>query len=115
MIYSRGAALALLVVGTSAAPLHEADAWCRWRCGPRLLALPFVAAGAVIAGAATVATAPVRAIAGPGYYGPPPGYYAPGYYGPASYYGPPPGYYGYGYYGQPGYTYGAPAPTATNN
>ena len=34
----------------------------------------FVAAGAVIAGAAAVATAPVRAIVGPRYYAPPPAY-----------------------------------------
>jgi|HubBroStandDraft_1064217.scaffolds.fasta_scaffold2284935_1 hypothetical protein len=105
MTYSRGAALALLVASASAIPLHDASAWCRWRCGPGpLIALPFIAAGAVVAGAATIATAPIAAVAGaPGpYYAPPPGYY-PGYYGP------PPGYYGY--YGQPGYTYGAPAPT----
>ena len=102
MIYTRGAALALLVASASVAPLSHADARCwRWHCGPGIFALPFVAAGAVVAGAATIATAPVRAIAGPGYYGPPPGYYAP-----PGYYGPPPGYYG-----QPGYTYGAPPPT----
>jgi hypothetical protein len=111
MTYTRGAALALLVASASLAPLSHADARCwrngwGWHCGgPGLLALPFVAAGAVVAGAATVATAPIAAVAGaPGpYYGPPPGYYG--------YYGPPPGYYGYGYYGQPGYTPGAPAPT----
>ncbi|HXC27482.1 MAG TPA: hypothetical protein VNV38_05950 [Stellaceae bacterium] len=113
MIYSRGAALALLVVGASAVPLHDASAWCRWRCGPPLIALPFVAAGAILAGAATVATAPIRAIAGPGYYGPPPGYYAPGYYAPPpayyGYYGPPPGY-------QPGYNApGLPAGATSNN
>jgi hypothetical protein len=94
MTYTRGAALALLVVSASAVPLHEASALCRWRCGPGpLLALPFVAAGAVVAGAAAIVTAPVRAITGPAYYGPPPGYY-----------GPPSGYY----YGPPGYSYGAP-------
>jgi hypothetical protein len=96
MTYTRGAALALLVVSASAVPLHEASAWCRWRCGPGpLLALPFVAAGAVVAGAAAIVTAPVRAITGPAYYGPPP----PAYYGPpAGYYAPPPGYYPPGYY-----------------
>ena len=50
------------------------------------------------AGAATIATAPVRAIVGPPYYAPPPGYY----YGPGpGYYGPPPGYYypSQGYHG----------------
>jgi hypothetical protein len=91
MSFRRGAALALLVVSASAIPLHEASAWCRWRCGPGpLIALPFIAAGAVVAGAATVATAPIRAVTGPYYYGPP------------GYYYPPPGYYGY--YG-PGYYY----------
>ena len=101
MTYSRGAALALLVASASVAPLSHADARCwRWHCGPGIFALPFVAAGAIVAGAATIATAPVRAVVGPPgpYYAPPPAYY----------YGPP-GYYGY--YGQPGYTYGAPPPT----
>ena len=103
MTYTRGAALALLVAGASLVPLSDASARCwRWHCGPPLIALPFIAAGAVVASAAAVATAPVRAIAGPPYYAPPPGYY-----------GPPPGYYGY--YGTPGYSYGAPPPTATNN
>jgi hypothetical protein len=102
MIYTRGAALALLVVSASAIPLHDASAWCRWRCGPGpWIALPFIATGAIVAGAAAVATAPVRAIAGPGYYGPPPGYYAP-----PGYYGPPPGYY----MPQPGYAPGGPSP-----
>ena len=103
MTYTRGAALALLVAGAASVPIHDASAWCRWRCGPGpLLALPFIAAGAVVAGAAAVATAPVRAVVGPGYYGPPPGYYAPpGHYGPYGYYPP-----------QPGYTAGAPAPTS---
>lgn len=98
MTYSRGAALAVLVASASLTPLSHADARCwRWHCGPPLIALPFIAAGAVVAGAATIATAPVRAVVGP-YYAPPPAYY-----------GPPPGYYGYHW--QPGYTYGAPAPT----
>src|SRR5215469_16021767 len=102
MTYTRGAALALLVAGASALPLHDASARCwhngwGWHCGPGLLALPFVAAGAVVAGAAAIATAPVRAIFGPPYYAPPPAYYGPpGYYAPPSYY-PPPGYY----YGPP--------------
>lgn len=106
MTYTRGAALALLVASASLAPLSHADARCwRWHCGPGILALPFIAAGAVVAGAATIATAPVRAVVGPPgpYYAPPPGYY----------YAPPPGYYGY--YGTPGYSYGAPPPPATNN
>lgn len=110
MRYNRWAVMALLVAGASLAPLSHAAAQCwGWRCGgPGILALPFVAAGTVVAGAATIATAPIAAITGaPGpYYAPPPGYYYP----PPGYYG-----YGYGYYGQPGYTWGAPAPTATNN
>ena len=75
-------------------------------------------AGALVVGAATVATAPFALLAGaarsappppPDYYGPPPGYYGPPpgayrapppppsyYYGRGpGYYGPPPGYYGY--------------------
>lgn len=109
MTYTRGAALALLVASAAvAAPLSHADARCwRWHCGgPGLLALPFVAAGAVVAGAVTIATAPVRVVTGAV---PNPYYYRPRPY----YYGPPPYYYG-GYYGQPGYTPGAPAPTPTN-
>jgi hypothetical protein len=93
MTYTRGAALALLVASASLVPLSDASARCwRWHCGgPGILALPFVAAGAVVAGAAAIATAPVRALAGPPgpYYAPPPGYYGPG----PGYYGPPPGYY----------------------
>jgi hypothetical protein len=96
--YGRVAAVGLLVASAIILPTSEASARCwhngwGWRCGPGLLALPFVAAGAVVAGAAAIATAPVRAIVGPPYYAPPPAYY------------PPPGYY----YGPPGYYYGPPA------
>ena len=95
MTSTRGAALALLVAGASLVPLSDASARCwGWRCGPPLIALPFVAAGAVLAGAAAIATAPVRAVVGAPYYAPPPAYYGP----PPGYYAPPPGY---GYYGQP--------------
>ena len=80
-------------------------------------------AGAAVVGAATIATLPLRIIAGAGDYGPPPDRYGdqpaygpgygpppaayppppssyyqrdPRYYGPPqSYNGPPPGYYGY--------------------
>ena len=84
MTYARGAVLALFVAGASAVPLHDASAWCRWRCGPGpIVALPFIVAGAVVAGAAAIATAPVRAVVGP-----PAAHYPPP---PASY--PPPGYY----------------------
>jgi len=93
MTYTRGATLALLVASASLVPLSDASARCwRWHCGgPGILALPFVAAGAVVAGAAAIVTAPVRVLAGPPgpYYAPPPGYYGPR----PGYYGPPPGYY----------------------
>ena len=96
MRYGRVAAAGLLIASVIILPSSEASARCwrngwGWHCGPGLLALPFVAAGAVVAGAAAIATAPVRAVFGPpyyplpAYYYPPPGYYAPGYY-----YGPPP-------------------------
>jgi hypothetical protein len=88
----------LVVASAIVLPSSEASARC-WRCGPGLLALPFVAAGAVVAGAAAIVTAPVRAMVGPPYYAPPPAYY------------PPPGYYAQpGYYAPPGYYYGPPAP-----
>jgi len=99
MIYTRGAALALLVASASMVPLSDASARC-WRCGPPFFLWPFVAAGAVVAGAAAIATAPVAAVAGAPYYGP--RYYPP----PPAYYYPPPTYYGYGaqpYYGPRGY------------
>jgi hypothetical protein len=75
--YGRVAAAGLLVASAIVLPTSEASARCwhngwGWRCGPRLLAFPFVAAGAVVAGAAAIATAPVRAIVGPPYYAPPP-------------------------------------------
>jgi hypothetical protein len=76
---------------------------------------------AVVGAAATIVTAPLAIIAGapqgynPGYYGPPPGYYAPQN---RPYYGPPPGYggprgYGPQAYGSQGYgarprNYGVP-------
>ena len=102
MHYLRVAAVGLLVASAIVLPSSEASARCwrhGWGCGPGLLSLPFVAAGAVVAGAAAIATAPVRAIVGPPYYAPPPAYY------------PPPGYYPQpGYYAPPGYYYGPPAP-----
>ena len=96
MRYGRVAAI-FLVATAMILPASEASARCwsngwGWRCGPGPLAWPFIAAGAVVAGAAAVATAPVRAIFGPPYYAPPPAY------------SPPPGYY----YPPPGYYYGAP-------
>jgi hypothetical protein len=94
--YGRVAAVGLVVASAIVLQPSEASAGCwhhgwGWRCGPGLLAFPFVAAGAVVAGAAAIATAPVRAVFGPpdyppraAYY-PPPSYYAP----PGYYYGPP--------------------------
>ena len=93
--HGRIVALSLLLASLIFLPTSEASARCwyngwGWRCGPGLLALPFVAAGTVVAGAAVVATAPIRAIVGPPYYRPLPAYY----YGPT--------YYGYPY---PAYSY----------
>lgn len=94
--YGRVAAVSLIVASAVLSPISEASARCwnnGWggRCGPGLFALPFVAAGAVIAGAVAVVTAPVRALVGPPYYPPPPpNYPPPGYYAPPGYYyGPP--------------------------
>jgi hypothetical protein len=101
MPYGRVAAVGLLVASAIVLPSSEASARCwhhGWGCGAGLLALPFIAAGAVVAGAAAIATAPVRAIVGPPYYAPPAYYPSPGYY-------PQPGYYA-----PPGYYYGPPAP-----
>jgi hypothetical protein len=114
------AAIGLCAVTLAAAPVSSASARGHHHfCGP------FCIVGAVVTGAAVVATAPF-AIAGaalgpPGYYAPPPpAYYAPppprAYYPPPpAYYAPPPGYYapppGYyapprpANYGPPGYSY----------
>ena len=104
MRVGRGAGVGLLAAGLMVLSISDASARCwRWHCVPGpLLALPFVVAGAAVATAATIATAPFAVVAG-----------APGpYYGPrTSYYGPPPGYYD----PPPGYYYGPPAPTSFNN
>ncbi len=98
--FRRIAAVGLLVAGATVLSTSEASARCwynGWRCGPGLFALPFVAAGAVLAGAAALVTAPVRAVVGPPpYYAPPAAYYAP----PGYYYAPPGSYYS-----APGYYY----------
>jgi hypothetical protein len=66
----------------------------------------FALGAAAVVGAATIATAPLRALAAPAYAPPPPAYYPPApryYYPPApGYYAPPPPYYAapYGYYGR---------------
>lgn len=84
-----------LVAALAAVPLSSASAHRHHHGFP--LFLPFVAAGAVLGAAATIATAPIAAVtAPPAYYAPPP---PPAYYPPSPvYYAPPPGYYGYGYY-----------------
>lgn len=88
------AVAAALAAGLAALP-PAAEAQYYRPCPPFLLALPFCVAGAVVVGAATIATAPFRALAGPPYYGyyrrpyGPPPYYRPRVYGP-----PPPPYYG---------------------
>src|SRR5579862_9863480 len=85
-----------LVAALAAAPLSRAQAQA-----PCPVLFPLCIPFAVVGAAATVATAPFRAIAGapPYYYAPPPAYYypppAPAYYG---YYGR--GFYGRGYYGR---------------
>jgi hypothetical protein len=103
-----------LVAALAVAPVSSAYAWRdhdHWHGGP--LWWPFAVAGAVVVGAATIATLPFRAVAaatapGPYYYAPPPApaYYAPpqGYYPPSQgYYPPQQGYYPpqQGYYARP--------------
>ena len=101
-----GGCLAAAIV---AAPLSSASAgpWHHHRCW--FVGCVFDAAGAVVVGAATIATAPLVAVAnaadsGPAYgpapdYGPPPAYGPGPGYGPPPTYWPGPGYYGPGYYG----------------
>ena len=119
-----------LVAALAVAPVSSAYAWRdrdhHWHGGP--FWWPFAVAGAIVVGAATIATLPFRAVAaatspGPYYYAPPPApaYYAPpqGYYPPPASYPPQQGYYppqqGYyqqqqGYYQQqPGYYAPPPA------
>lgn len=115
----KGIALsAVIALGLAAAPLAGAEAHRHHHGFP--LFLPFVAAGAIVGTAASIATAPFAAVAAPSpyYYGAPaPSYYppSPAYYAPGSqpgYYQPEyyqPEYYQPGYY-QPGYNapyYGA--------
>ena len=96
---------ALASVALAAAPVTSASAH-GYRHGGLIFGLGALGA-AVVVGAATIATAPFRVLAGtPGYYGPPrAAYYGPGYYAPApQYYAPPPPAY---YAPAPGY-YAAP-------
>ncbi|MBV8889852.1 MAG: hypothetical protein JO305_09320 [Alphaproteobacteria bacterium] len=92
---------AVFAAGLAALPLSTAAAQYYRPCPPSPLFWPFCAVAVVVGTAATIVTAPVRALTGVppypyGYYPPPyypPGYYAPpyypfGYYAPAYYYGP---------------------------
>jgi len=82
-------------IALATAPINPAFArWHGgWHGGP--IFWPFALGAAVVAGAAIVATAPLRVLAAPA-YAPPPAYYPPppAYYPPPGYYAPPPGYYG---------------------
>lgn len=92
MRIQRTAILAVFALAAAALPLTAAKAQYYYPCNPFPLFWPFCAAGAVVGAAATVATAPFRAVAGPYYYRPyyyPPPYYGYGYY-PPGYYGPRP-------------------------
>ncbi len=103
MDWKRSALFAAIVATLAAAPFADAEA--RRRHNP--LFWPFVAGAAVVGTAATIATAPLRAVAPPYYY---PNYYSSYYYAPpAAYYAPnySAGYYSSGY-AAPGY-YAAPA------
>ncbi|HEV2301896.1 MAG TPA: hypothetical protein VGR91_10045 [Stellaceae bacterium] len=80
---------ALFAAGLAALPLSDAQAqYYSPLCNPFPLTWPFCVAGAVVGTAATIATAPFRAVAGPPYYPYP--YYGPGY-GPAPAAAPGPG------------------------
>jgi hypothetical protein len=87
---------ACAAVALVAAPLTPASA--HQHHGGLVFGLAALGA-AVVVGAATIVTAPIRVLAAPfyapgpaypAYYPPAPAYYAP----PPAYYGPPPGYYG---------------------
>jgi hypothetical protein len=80
---------ALFAMALAALPLSGAKAqYYGPPCNAFPLTWPFCIAGAVVGTAATIVSAPFRAVAGAPYYG-------YGYY-PAPYY--PPRYYGYPYY-----------------
>jgi hypothetical protein len=95
MHIQRVAISAVFAAAIAALPLAAAKAqYYGPPCNPFPLTWPFCIAGAVVGTAATIATAPFRAVAGGPYYGyygrpyyPPPPYYAPGYYPPGYYYG----------------------------
>lgn len=71
---------AAFAAGLGALPFAAAQAQYYYPpCSPFPLFWPFCVAGAVVGTAATIATAPIRALAGPPYYGYP--YYRPAYPG----------------------------------
>jgi len=88
---------AAFAAGLTALTLSSANAQYYPPCSPFPLFWPFCVAGAVVGTAATIVTAPIRALTPPPYYyarpyyapPPPPPYYAPGYGAPPYYYGPP--------------------------
>jgi hypothetical protein len=95
MLIRRMALSAAFAAGLAALPLTPAAAQYYPPCSPFPLFWPFCVVGAVVGTAATIATAPFRALAAPPYYY---GYYGRPYYAPPAYYGPgynaPPAYYG---------------------
>jgi hypothetical protein len=116
MKFATAAAIGVVGVTLMAAPLAPAQA--HGGCGPLL---PLCIAGAVVAGAATVATLPLAIAAAPYGYAPPPAYYpaarpyypaAPAYYAPTyyapAYYPGPVAAYGYGPYWHRAYYGGRP-------
>lgn len=80
------------LIAVTVAPINLAFAH-GWHRGGPVFGL-FALGAAAVAGAAIIATAPVRALAAP-VYAPAPTYYPPlpTYYAPAPAYYPPPGYY----------------------
>ncbi|MGE5271358.1 MAG: hypothetical protein ACM3JG_16985 [Thiohalocapsa sp.] len=71
---------AFLAAVLAALPLSGATAQYYYPpCNPFPLSWPFCIAGAAVGAAATIATAPFAAVAGPAYYYP---YYGPTYYYP---------------------------------
>ena len=87
---------AAFATGIAALPLSAAQAQYYAPCSPFLLALPFCVAGAAVATAATIVTAPFWILSGAAPYGyyppayPAPIYSAPAYVPPAMTYAPAP-------------------------
>jgi len=88
MRIQRIAISAVFAAGLAALPLSTATAQYYPPCNPFPLFWPFCAAAAVVGTAATIATAPFRAVAGAPYYGPPGPYYYPPPPPPGAYYPP---------------------------